>query len=117
MKILFINLPYYGHFIPTVGLVQEIIKQGHQVTYLMPYDWEDKVMMSGADFLGYKNHKKLEKQIRNAYFAAIQEIENYDLVIYEQFFFIGKHLAEKYGKPVVRIFTAPATNVNLWTNT
>lgn len=24
MRILFINLPYYGHFIPTVGLVQEI---------------------------------------------------------------------------------------------
>ena len=34
MRILFINLPYYGHFIPTVGLVQEIVRQNHQVTYL-----------------------------------------------------------------------------------
>ena len=49
--------------------------------------------------MGYKNHKKSAKQIRNAYFAAIQEIKNYDLVIYEQFFSVGKHLAEKHGKP------------------
>ena len=38
MRILFINLPYHGHVIPTIGLVQELIKAGHQVTYLMPYD-------------------------------------------------------------------------------
>lgn len=24
MKILFINLPYYGHVVPTIGLVQEL---------------------------------------------------------------------------------------------
>ena len=27
MKILFINLPYYGHVIPTIGLVQELSSQ------------------------------------------------------------------------------------------
>lgn len=35
MKILFINLPYYGHVVPTIGLVQELIKQGCEVTYLI----------------------------------------------------------------------------------
>ena len=44
---------------------------------------------------------------------ADEIIENFDLVIYEQFFFLGKHLAERYGKPVVRIFTAPAANKDL----
>ena len=34
IKILFINLPYHGH----VGLTQELIKAGHHVTYLLPYD-------------------------------------------------------------------------------
>ena len=34
-------------------------------------------------------------------------------MIYEQFFFLGKHLAEKYHKPVVRVFTAPVTNQTL----
>lgn len=113
MKILFINLPYHGHVIPTIGLVQELIKAGHQVTYLMPHDWEKRIAESGAEFLGYENNPKLDKQIRNAFFKAEKVIASHDLVLYEQFFFVGKHLAEKYGKPSVRIFTAPATNKEL----
>jgi len=113
MKILFINLPYHGHVIPTIGLVQELVKAGHQVTCLMPYDWEDTISYSGGDFLGYENSSKLDKQIRNAFFRAEEEIAACDLVLYEQFFFLGKHLAEKHGKPCVRIFTAPATNKDL----
>ena len=27
MRILFINLPYYGHVVPTPGLVRELIRQ------------------------------------------------------------------------------------------
>ena len=113
MKILFINLPYYGHVVPTLGLVQELKRLGNQVTYLMPYDWQEKVAVCGADFAGYENHKKLSEQIKNAFHAADKVIQDFDLVIYEQFFFVGKHLAEKYGKPVVRIFTAPVTNERL----
>ena len=113
MKILFINLPYHGHVIPTIGLVQELIKAGHQVTYLMPCDWETIIFDSGAEFLGYENHPQLDKQIRNAFFRAEEIIASHELVIYEQFFFVGKHLAEKHGKKCVRIFTAPATNKEL----
>ena len=113
MKILFINLPYSGHIVPTIGLVQELVKAGCQVTYALPFDWEKKIEGSGAKFLGYENHKELSSQIRNAYRAAEKVIGGYDLVIYEQFFFLGKHLAERYKKPVVRIFTAPVTNEKL----
>ena len=113
MKILFINLPYYGHVVPTIGLVQELIKLGCEVTYLMPFDWEEKVKESGAGFYGYNNHRQLSEQIRNAYAVAEKIVEQYDFVIYEQFFFLGKHLAEKYNKPVARIFTAPVTNEKL----
>ena len=113
MRILFINLPYHGHVIPSIGLVQELIKAGHQVTYLMPHDWEERIADSGAEFLGYENHPQLDKQIRNAFFKVEEVIAFYDLVIYEQFFFVGKHLAEKHGKKCVRIFTAPATNKEL----
>lgn len=113
MKILFINLPYYGHVVPTIGLVQELIKQGCEVTYLMPFDWEEKVKESGAKFYGYTNHRQLSEQIKNAYAVAESIIEKFDFIIYEQFFFLGKHLAEKYNKPVARIFTAPVTNEKL----
>ncbi len=113
MKILFINLPYHGHVVPTIGLVQELIKQGCEVTYLMPFDWEDRIAESGADFYGYKNHKQLSEQIKNAYATAELIIDQFDFIIYEQFFFLGKHLAEKHHKPVARIFTAPVTNEKL----
>lgn len=113
MKILFINLPYFGHVVPTIGLVQELIKLGCQVTYMLPFDWEEKISESGAEFAGYQNHPKLSIQIQNAYGAAEKLIDDYDLIIYEQFFFLGKHLAEKYHKSVVRIFTAPVTNEKL----
>ena len=113
MNILFINLPYYGHVVPTIGLVQELIKQGCRVTYLMPFGWEEKITESGASFCGYKNHKKLSEQMKNAYAAAEKIIEQFDFVIYEQFFFLGKHLAERYHKPVARVFTAPVTNEKL----
>ena len=113
VKILFVNLPYSGHVIPTIGLVQALTKAGHHVTYLLPQDWESNLHGSGADFLGYQNHPQLDKQIRNAFALAESVIAGHDLVIYEQFFFVGKHLAEKHGKPCVRIFTAPATNREL----
>lgn len=113
MKILFINLPYYGHVVPTIGLVQELVKQGCEVTYLIPFDWKDRIADSGAEFYGYQNHKQLSEQIKNAYAAADSIIEQFDFVIYEQFFFLGKHLAEKHHKPVARVFTAPVTNKRL----
>ena len=96
MKILFINLPYHGHVVPTIGLVQELIKKGCEVTYLLPFDWEEKIAESGATFRGYKNHKQLAEQMKYAYAAAEEIITDFDLVMYEQFFFLGKHLAEKY---------------------
>lgn len=113
MRVLFINLPYFGHFVPTVGLVQELIQRDCKVTYLMPHDWKEKVEVSGAEFRGYQNHKKLSEQIKNAYRAGEEILQEYDILVYEQFFFLGKHLAEKYGKPSVRIFTAPVTNDKL----
>ena len=113
MKTLFINLPYHGHVVPTIGLVQELIKLGCEVTYLMPFDWEEKVKESGAKFIGYDNHRQLSEQIKNAYATAESIVEKYDFIIYEQFFFLGKHLSEKYNKPVARIFTAPVTNEKL----
>lgn len=113
MRILFINLPYHGHVVPTIGLVQELIRQKCEVTYLMPFDWKDKVDESGAEFAGYQNHRQLAEQMKNAYAKAENMINEFDLIIYEQFFFLGKHLAEKYEKPAVRIFTAPAANAKL----
>lgn len=113
MKILMINLPYAGHVVPTIGLIQQLIQKGCHVTYLMPEDWQSRISESGADFVGYPNHPQLSEQMKNAWSMAEKIVDEYDLVLYEQFFFLGKHLADKYHKPAVRIFTAPATNQKL----
>ena len=113
MKILFINLPYYGHVVPTIGLVQELVRRGCEVTYLMPFGWESRIAESGVIFAGYQNHRQLSEQMKNAYQAASRMADQFDLIIYEQFFFLGKHLAELFQKPAVRIFTAPVTNRKL----
>lgn len=113
MNILFINLPYSGHIIPTLGLVEELQKRNNHVIYLLTEDWRDKVLAVGAEFVSYKNDKKLSKQMKNAFEVAEKLIVNCDLVLYEQFFFLGKHLAEKYSKPAIRIFTSFASNETL----
>lgn len=110
MKILFINLPFAGHVIPTLGLVQEFVKRNVKVTYLLTSDWKEEVLRTGAEFSHYQNNKKLSVQMKNAYHAAIKLVPDHDLVIYEQFFFLGKHIAEKFNKPSVRIFTSLAPN-------
>lgn len=113
MKILFINLPYYGHIVPTIGLVQALIRRGCQVTYLIASGWESQIAESGAVFSGYPYHRQLSEQMKNAYAAADKLAAEFDYIVYEQFFFLGKHLAEKHRKPAARIFTAPATNPTL----
>ena len=99
MRILFVNLPYMGHVIPTVGLVRELTRAGHRVTCLLPRDWEAVIAPGGGEFLGYTGSPKLDVQIRNAFQLAETVIRDHDLVLYEQFFFLGKHLAEKHSKP------------------
>ncbi|MDE6593067.1 MAG: hypothetical protein K2K57_08395 [Oscillospiraceae bacterium] len=113
MKILFINLPFSGHIIPTLGLVQELIKRGHKITYLLTPDWKEKILHTGAEFSEYQDNKKLSVQMRNAYDAAIKLAAGFDLVIYEQFFFLGKHAAEKFNMPAIRIFTSMASNESI----
>lgn len=113
MRVLFVNLPYSGHIYPTLGLVQELIERGHQVAYVLTPEWEQKIAGHGAEFIGYDNHPKLSVQMRRAYHAALSAVPHYDLILYEQFFFLGKPLAEKFNKPVVRIFTSLAANDKL----
>lgn len=110
MKILLVNLPLYGHVIPTIGLVQELIKLGCEVTYMLPHSWEKRIQSSGAKFYGYDDDAKFARQIKNAYKAMNAILDDYDLLLYEAFFFVGKHLSEIRGKPAVRIFTTTAVN-------
>ena len=55
MKILFINLPYQGHVVPTIGFVQELLNQGCEVTYLMPLSMGTLMLDDGLEKGAYRH--------------------------------------------------------------
>ena len=53
MKILMVNLPFSGHFNPTMGLAKELVDKGHTVAYIHSYTWKDRIEATGANFIPY----------------------------------------------------------------
>lgn len=116
-KILMINVPYSGHMNPTLPLAKELVKRGHEVAYINAPEWRNKIEATGATFISYVNYPKglaeQQKKVRcfkAAYDTAIQIGREYDLLIYEMFFYIGKTLADRLGIPCVRQWSQPAWN-------
>ncbi len=53
MKIIFLNVPGYGHVNPTLALVAELKQRGHRVIYYNTMDFEPQIIKSGAEFRPY----------------------------------------------------------------
>lgn len=119
MKILMINLPFSGHSNPTMGLAKELVDLGHEVAYILSYEWEQRVLDTGSKFIPYlgstpNKYKKMELNYwRVAYETAKLELPKYDVLIYEMLFFPGKSLADELGKPAVRLFSTFALNADI----
>ncbi|HHX57962.1 MAG TPA: glycosyl transferase [Clostridiales bacterium] len=121
-KILMINLPYTGHTNPTLGLAKKLVERGHIVDYILSNDWREKIAATGATFIPYDNYpndlsfsKAKILCFRAAYETALRIGKDYDIIIYEFLFFLGKSLGDKLKKPVVRQFTTFALNENSFT--
>jgi MGT family glycosyltransferase len=54
-KYLFLNLPLYGHVNPTLAVVQELVKRGHQVSYYLPERFHRVIQATGATFRSYQS--------------------------------------------------------------
>lgn len=116
-RVLMVNLPYSGHTNPTLPLAEELISRGHQVTYINAPEWRMKIEATGATFVPYAEYPEgLSEQQKNgrcfkaAYDTAMQFARQYDLLIYEMFFYLGKTLADRIGIPCVRLWSQPAWN-------
>ena len=55
MRILMINVPYAGHVNPTIPLTGELVKRGHQVTYINTEEFRAKIEAAGDAFLPYRD--------------------------------------------------------------
>lgn len=117
-KILFVNLPFSGHVNPTLGLARELVKRGHKVDYILSEPWRECVERTGATFIPYDNYPQKKLSVvyesficyKAAFKTAINQRETYDLLIYENWFFLGAVLAESMKLPCIKLFSNPAFN-------
>ena len=118
-NILMINLPYAGHTNPTLPLAKSLVKKGHLVSYINAEEFRSEIEAAGAAFIPYINYpdspdeqQKKKLCFRAAFDTALSLTGDYDLLIYEMFFYPGLQIAKRLGIPCVRQFSQPAWNKN-----
>lgn len=123
LNILFINIPYVGHIIPTLVLAEELISRGHNLTYILTEEWRDEIEAVGAKFVPYQYDKEIKNEddvnqlcYLAAYKTGLAVGRGYDLLIYEAWFFFGEILGEKLKISTIRLFTTFALNKEVTNN-
>lgn len=114
-KILMINLPFSGHVNPTLPLAECLVKRGHSVDYICTEQFRQKIENTGASFIPYSSfpkdpteNEKKKLSFMAAFNTALEHKGEYDILIYEMFFYPGIKLAELLGIPCIRQFSQPA---------
>ncbi|MGH3429592.1 MAG: macrolide family glycosyltransferase [Mycobacteriales bacterium] len=51
--IAFLPIPAHGHVLPTLAVVEEMVRQGHRVTYLTTEEFAEAAASAGADVVRY----------------------------------------------------------------
>jgi len=109
------NLPYPGHMLPTLGLLSELSARGHYIVCPTDENWFERVRSTGAIPVEYtyrEHHDGKDSTEaawhREAYRTCAEMIDNFDLLVYETFSYGGKTLADRSGKPCVRLNTTVA---------
>ena len=133
MRIFWFCIPAHGHTNPSIEVVRELVRRGHDVRYYSFEDFRAKIEETGADFvpcdrfltpIDAKTEKRLRKvsttemSIRSfettasmdATIARDVETLRPDLVVSDSACFWGKLTAIKYGLPMVCSTTTFAFN-------
>lgn len=114
-KILVVNLPFWGHINPTLGIVNELVRRGHTVDYINSNRCKREIEASGANFIPYKNKPNAPINIDflmfyESYITAKGIVNEYDLVIYEMSEYLIQTLSDESKVPAVRICAQFAYN-------
>ena len=132
-KIVFFSLPAHGHTNPTIPVVTELIKKGHQVWYYSFLEFQEKIEDTGAlfmacdEFLPKISHKEMDRKVGKDFAALIEmaadttialdkkvckelrEIQP-DCIVSDSLCIWGKLFAEKLGIPYICSTTSFAFN-------
>ena len=133
MKIAWFCIPAHGHTNPTLGIVRELTKAGHQIYYFSFETFREKIEAAGATFIGcdgydfeMEDKENADRVGKDKVFATellvsstlaldemttqkIEEIKP-DLVVSDSVAFWGKLVAMKHGIPYVSSTTTFAFN-------
>lgn len=125
MRILMVNVPFNGHINPTLPLVKELVKRGHEVSYILTNQWKDRIEETGAVFVPYREEADYEIIFRNGkpknflhalkawkyvYHTIMDVGKDYDLLIYEFFTFTAFVAAQRLHLKAVRLFSTFAVS-------
>ncbi len=128
----FLNNSGYGHVIPTLGVVEELVRRGHRVTYVTGDRLAGAVAATGARVLGYDSqlaHVDLSRMVTAettshmpgiylrealdilAVAEPVLEADRPDLVAFDMtVYHAGRLLARKWDVPAAEYFPAFASN-------
>ena len=126
--IAFFNTPATGHLTPTLGVVEELVRRGHRVTYAATEDFAAAVAATGATVLPYESTVEprrgiapgAEDWMARCLFGGLREgmavapvfdahfsDDPPDLVAYDGFVrFMGEILASRWKRPGVIFYPA-----------
>lgn len=122
---LFLMFPGHGHVNPTIGLVNELIKNGDEITYVCGEEFRSKFENTGAKFVGFKTDlSKFDGKDRMDIMAerfldifegilntAIKEEGEFDYLVLDPFVRPGTKILEKFKiKKVIATCTTFAFN-------
>ena len=133
MRILWFCIPAYGHTNPTIEVVRELVRRGHEVRYYSFEEFREKIEDAGADFLSCDAYlppldAKAERNLRKVSttemsvqsfrtVAALdpvisQDVASWhpDVLVTDSACFWGKLAALKHGLPWVCSTTTFAFN-------
>lgn len=118
MKILIVCEPYFSHMVLVRKIGNELRNRNHHVVYIFPYEMTN-LLPSGSSIFGYQkkemgnsNEGEIGNQ-REMIRLVEKTLPEFDLMIYDTMFFLGKILAEKFSKPAIRISTTMVYNDEL----
>ena len=133
MRIFWFTIPAHGHTNPTIEVVRELVRQGHEVRYYSFGPFREKIESCGAAFVdcdaylpplderGERRMRKsatTEMSVRSFETTALLDPKvaadvaslSCDLIVSDSACFWGKLFAQKYGLPLVTSTTTFAFN-------
>lgn len=131
-KIVFINIPAYGHINPTLGLVDELVKNNEEVIYFSTDEFKESIEAAGGTFKSLGDKVKLPSMKKDGEEAFIMvnlildsleylvdkilyELKDItiDAVVYCSMFLVGKIIATIHNVPQISSFAIFASKDQL----